>query len=164
MWRSYCSVHREDAHSERSYDFRPETASGRAVKEPTDERIVAMRDKLRTEEGKALYGRRNHTVEPVFGVIKAAMGFRGFSLRGKENVSGEWTLVCLAYNLRRLHGLMGGGKPGTKGSRSGSLARTPFPIVPVGAWIDKIVHSAPRSLRRLLAEPDGNLALTPTGS
>jgi len=92
----YCSVHREDAHNERNYDFRPETASKRAVKEPTDDRLVAMRDKLRTEEGKALYGRRNHTVEPVFGIIKAAMGFRGFSLRGKENVSGEWTLVCLA--------------------------------------------------------------------
>ena len=36
-------------------------------------------------------------------IIKAAMGFRGFSLRGKEKVSGEWTLVCLAYNLKRLH-------------------------------------------------------------
>ena len=99
----YCSVHREDAHNERHYDFRPGSASERSVKEPADERLVAMRDKLRTEEGKALYGRRNYTVEPVFGIIKAAMGFRGFSLRGKEKVSGEWTLVCLAYNLRRLH-------------------------------------------------------------
>jgi hypothetical protein len=99
----YCSVHREDAHNERHYDFRPGSASERAVKEPADERLVAMRDKLRTEKGKALYGRRNYTVEPVFGIIKAAMGFRGFSLRGKEKVSGEWTLVCLAYNLRRLH-------------------------------------------------------------
>ena len=85
----YCSVHREDAHNERHYDFRPEKASGREVKEPTDERLVAMRDKLRTEEGKVLYGRRNHTVEPVFGIIKAVMGFRGFSLRSKEKVSGE---------------------------------------------------------------------------
>jgi hypothetical protein len=89
----YCSVHREDAHNERHYDFRPEKESKREVKEPTDERLVVMRDKLRTEEGKALYGRRNHTVEPVFGIIKAAMGFRGFSLRGKEKVSSEWTLV-----------------------------------------------------------------------
>ena len=88
----YCSVHREDAHNERHYDFRPEKVSGRVVKEPTDERLVAMRDKLRTEEGKALYGRRNHTVEPVFGIIKAAMGFRGFSLRGKEKAAanGRW--------------------------------------------------------------------------
>jgi hypothetical protein len=59
----YCSVHREDAHNERHYDFRPETQSGRAVKEPADERLVVMRDKLRSEEGKALYGRRNHTVD-----------------------------------------------------------------------------------------------------
>jgi hypothetical protein len=42
----YCSVHREDAHNERSYDFRPEKASRRAVKEPPDERLVAMRNKL----------------------------------------------------------------------------------------------------------------------
>ncbi len=42
-----------------------------------------MRDKLRTEKGKALYGRRNHTAQPVFGIIKAAMGFRGFSLRAQ---------------------------------------------------------------------------------
>ena len=68
---------------------------------------MARRDKLRTEEGQALDGRCNHTVEPVFGIIKAAMGFRGFSLRGKEKVSGEWTLVCLAYNLKRLHGMAG---------------------------------------------------------
>jgi hypothetical protein len=52
-----------------------------------------MREKLRTEEGKALYRKRFQTVEPVFGIIKEAMGFRGFSLRGKEKVSGEWTLM-----------------------------------------------------------------------
>jgi hypothetical protein len=51
-------VHREDAHNERHYDFRPGRMSGRAVKEPADERLVAMRDKLRTGEGEALYGRR----------------------------------------------------------------------------------------------------------
>jgi hypothetical protein len=51
----YCSVQREDAHNERHYDFRPGSASMRAVKEPADERLVAMRDKLRTEKGKALY-------------------------------------------------------------------------------------------------------------
>jgi hypothetical protein len=55
------------------------------VREPTDERLVARRDKLRTEEGQALDGRRNHTVEPVFGIIKAALGFHGFSLRDKES-------------------------------------------------------------------------------
>ncbi len=48
-----------------------------------------MRDKLRSKTGKPLYGRRYHTVEPVVGTIKEAMGFRGFSLGGKEKVSSE---------------------------------------------------------------------------
>jgi len=62
-----------------------------------------MAYKLRTALGKAIYRRRKYTVEPVIGIIKEAMGFRQFSLRGQENVTGEWCLVCLAYNLRRLH-------------------------------------------------------------
>ena len=62
-----------------------------------------MAHKLRTTAGKALYRLRKSTVEPVFGIIKEAMGFRQFSLRGQKNVTGEWCLVCLAYNLRRLH-------------------------------------------------------------
>jgi transposase len=66
-----------------------------------------MAHKLRTATGKALYRLRKCTVEPVIGIIKEAMGFRQFSLRGQENVTGEWCLVCLAYNLRRLHVLQG---------------------------------------------------------
>jgi hypothetical protein len=160
----YCSVHREDAHNERHYDFRPQKTSGRAVKEPSDGRLVAMRDKLRTEEGKALYGRRNHTVEPVFGIIKAAMGFRGFSLRGKEKVSGEWTLVCLAYNLRRLHGMMGGAKDGAGRPESGSMGSNPSPILPVDKWLGRIIHTIFRQLHRLTTESTAKLVLTPTGS
>ena len=64
-----------------------------------------MREKLRTEEGKALYAKRNNTVETAFSIIKAVMGFRGFMLRGLEKVRGEWSLVCLSYNLKRLHQL-----------------------------------------------------------
>jgi hypothetical protein len=64
-----------------------------------------MREKLRSEEGKARYAKRNHTVETAFGIIKEVMGFRGFMLRGLEKVKGEWTLVCLSYNLKRLHRL-----------------------------------------------------------
>ncbi len=67
-----------------------------------------MAYKLRTALGKALYRLRKCTVEPVFGIIKEAMGFRQFSLRGQENVTGEWCLVCLSYNLRRLHVLQVG--------------------------------------------------------
>lgn len=64
-----------------------------------------MRYRLKTSTGKALYGLRQQTVEPVFGIIKQATGFRQFLLRGTAKVSTEWTLVCLAYNLRRLYTL-----------------------------------------------------------
>jgi hypothetical protein len=62
-----------------------------------------MAYKLRTALGKAIYGRRKCTIEPVIGQIKEVLGFRQFSLRGLINVTGEWCLVCLAMNLRRLH-------------------------------------------------------------
>lgn len=62
-----------------------------------------MAHKLRTEVGKAIYRLRKSTVEPVIGIIKEVLGFRQFSLRGLAAVRGEWTLVCLAYNLKRLH-------------------------------------------------------------
>lgn len=64
-----------------------------------------MRYRLRTKAGRALYRLRQQTVEPVFGIIKEAIGFRRFTLRGMAGVDLEWTLVCLAYNLRRLHRL-----------------------------------------------------------
>jgi transposase len=64
-----------------------------------------MRHRLRMTAGKALYKLRQQTVEPVFGIIKAVLGFRQFRLRGRAKVSLEWTLVCLAYNLKRLHRL-----------------------------------------------------------
>ena len=50
---------------------------------------------------------RQQTVEPVFGIIKYVLGFRQFLLRGYENVQGEWQLVCLSYNVKRLHRLIG---------------------------------------------------------
>lgn len=65
-----------------------------------------MKYRLSTKEGKRLYGLRKQTVEPVFGIIKQAMGFRQFLLRGVANVSTEWTLVCLAFNFRRLFNLI----------------------------------------------------------
>jgi transposase len=67
-----------------------------------------MAYKLRTDIGKALYRLRKSTVEPVIGIIKEVLGFRQFSLRGLFAASGEWTLVCLAYNLKRLHTLQVG--------------------------------------------------------
>jgi transposase len=62
----------------------------------------AMRQKLRTEAGRAAYKMRKAIVEPVFGQIKEQRGFRGFSLRGKENVSREWQMVCAVSNLLKL--------------------------------------------------------------
>lgn len=74
---------------------------------PADDasRTEKMAYKLRTRIGDALYRLRKATVEPVIGIIKEVMGFRQFSLRGLLAVGGEWTLVCLAYNLKRLHTL-----------------------------------------------------------
>ena len=64
--------------------------------------LEAMKHRLKTQKGKALYALRKQTVEPVFGSIKSVMGFRQFLLRGLENVQNEWTLVCLAWNLKRM--------------------------------------------------------------
>lgn len=66
-----------------------------------------MRHKLDTEEGRKLYGLRKSTVEPVFGIIKQATGLRQFLLRGLDQVRGEWNLMCLGYNLRRMHTIKG---------------------------------------------------------
>lgn len=67
-----------------------------------------MAYKLATEIGQAIYRLRKCTVEPVIGIIKEIMGFRQFSLRGLKKVTGEWCLVCLAFNLKRMHVLMVG--------------------------------------------------------
>ena len=64
--------------------------------------MQAMTHRLKTQAGRAAYALRKQTVEPVFGIIKSVMGFRQFSLRGKRLVSGEWNLVCLAWNVKRM--------------------------------------------------------------
>jgi len=70
-----------------------------------------MAHRLKTPEGKALYKQRKQTVEPVFGVIKEVLGFRRFSMRGKEKAETEWNLVCLSYNLKKIFKLMGACAP-----------------------------------------------------
>jgi len=62
----------------------------------------AMAHRLKTQAGREAYALRKQTVEPVFGIIKSVMGFRQFSLRGLRKVSGEWSLVCLAWNVKRM--------------------------------------------------------------
>jgi transposase len=88
----------------RPYDFRPppEPKTARRITEPWR---IAMKAKLETEDGKELYKKRKQTVEPVFGIIKSAIGFPRFRLRGLQKVATEWTLIALAYNCRRIQRL-----------------------------------------------------------
>jgi transposase len=65
-----------------------------------------MAYKLQTDIGQAIYGLRKCTVEPVIGIIKEILGFRQFSLRGLFKAAGEWNLVCIGFNLKRLHTLL----------------------------------------------------------
>jgi len=74
----------------------------------TDDPVEKMAWYLKTKEGKARYAKRKSTVEPVFGIIKQVLGFRQFSLRGLDAVKGEWKLVAIAFNLKRMHVLAAG--------------------------------------------------------
>jgi transposase len=67
--------------------------------------LAAMAHRLATPEGKKLYARRKHTPEPVFGIIKSVLGFRQFLLRGPDKVRGEWSLVTMAWNMKRIFAL-----------------------------------------------------------
>jgi transposase len=67
--------------------------------------VEAMDHRLATVEGRAIYAQRKSTVEPVFGIIKSVLGFRQFHVRGLGAASGEWTLVTMAWNLKRLFNL-----------------------------------------------------------
>ena len=69
-------------------------------------KVERMKRKLQTQVGKAVYAARKCVVEPVFGQIKQARGFRQFLLRGKEKVKGEWALLCLTHNVLRLYAAM----------------------------------------------------------
>lgn len=88
----------------RPYDFRPppELKARRRITEPWR---IAMKAKMETGHAKALYKKRKQSVETVFGIIKSAMGFRRFHLRGLQKAATEWTLIALAYNCRRTHRL-----------------------------------------------------------
>lgn len=99
----YVSVGAEDGNNHRRYDYRP--PKEKPPPAVTDPRLVAMKEKLKTEEGRKLYAKRKQTVEPVFGIIKSVLGFRQFFLRGLEKVELEWNLVTLAYNVKRLYAL-----------------------------------------------------------
>ena len=74
-----------------------------------------MHYRMKTAAGRAKYKLRQQTVEPIFGIIKSVLGFRQFSLRGLQKVELEWGLVCLAYNLKRLHRMSAGRKMAARG-------------------------------------------------
>ncbi len=74
-----------------------------APEDPTP--VEAMAHRLKTPEGKKLYAKRKCMPEPVFGIIKSVLGFRQFLLRGLENVRGEWSLVTMAWNIKRMFAL-----------------------------------------------------------
>jgi hypothetical protein len=67
--------------------------------------VEAMAWRMRTPQGKELYALRKQTPEPVFGIIKSVMGFRQFLLRGIERVRGEWSLVTMSWNIKRMYAL-----------------------------------------------------------
>jgi transposase len=95
-----------EAHERRRYDLREQKQRRENPRQHKAPVLVAMDQKLRTPEGHTRYLRRQASVEPIFGIIKRVLGFRQFSLRGLKKVTLEWNLVCVAYNLKRLHKLM----------------------------------------------------------
>ena len=72
---------------------------------PNATAVQAMQHRLQTQEGKAVYAKRKAPVETVFGIVKEVLGFRQFLLRGLDSVQAEWSLVCIGWNLKRMHAL-----------------------------------------------------------
>ncbi len=91
-----------DAYVAMGREGKAERAAAKRKKAPA---TAAMREKMRTPEGRQRYRKRKHIAESPFGWIKSILGFRGFSLRGLDKVRAEWFLVCTATNLRRMASL-----------------------------------------------------------
>jgi hypothetical protein len=98
----YIATGREPHHRSWQAYFKEQQAPLPAEATPKEK----MAYKLQTAIGQAIYGLRKCTVEPVIGIIKEVIGFRQFSLRGLLKAEGEWNLVCIGYNLKRLHTLL----------------------------------------------------------
>jgi transposase len=96
---AYIATGREPHHLSWEAFFAEQPTPPAAAASPQEQ----MAYKLKTEIGRAIYRLRKCTVEPVIGIIKEVLGFRQFSLRGLRAATGEWCLVCLAFNLKRLH-------------------------------------------------------------
>jgi hypothetical protein len=101
----YMATGRQKHNQPREGAASPETPADAAkTKKKTAETLAKekMTEKVKSEKGRALYARRKVIVEPVFGQIKEARGFRQFSVRGLEKVNGEWRMVCLTHNLLKV--------------------------------------------------------------
>ena len=103
-----CESRNVDAYIAVGREKHNKTVKQRNQKNPPRSFSPLRRDmwrRVKSDFGKEYYRMRMCTVEPVFGIIKHVMGFRQFSLRGKVKAAGEWDLVCLSYNLKRLYQL-----------------------------------------------------------
>ena len=96
------SVHAQVKEVRRKHDFRPQSTKEKERRAIRSEFVLEMKEKMEREESREKYKLRKQTVEPVFGTTKKWMGFTQFLLRGHEKVNGEWQLVALAYNFKRL--------------------------------------------------------------
>lgn len=103
----YVSPGAEAAQQGRRYEFRPRERRSEKPRRVIAPWLRRMRTKLQSKKGRAVYRLRKQTVEPVFEIIKHVLGFRQFLLRGMRKVEGEWPLVTLAYNFKRLWTLQG---------------------------------------------------------
>jgi hypothetical protein len=92
------SMKRESHHIALLERFAPD-----ALAPQIDDPVAKMAHRLGTRKGRALYGLRKQTVEPVFGIIKRVMGWSQMSMRGLDKARGEWSLVTMAWNIKRLH-------------------------------------------------------------
>ena len=121
------------AYQRRRYDLREEKKRRETPRQHRAPVLIAMEQKLSSPEGHKRYLRRQASIEPVFGIIKRVLGFRQFSLRGLQKLALEWNLVCIAYNLKRLHRLIGQAKSKPNAPKS------PCPPLSLGAlFIEKL--------------------------
>ena len=129
---------RAEAFQRRPYDLRSEEKRSENPRPRQAPVLVAMEQKMRTPEGRCRYSRRQASVEPVIGIIKKVLGFEQFLLRGLQKVSLEWNLVCVAYNLKRLHKLLQALKPKPKARK----VHKPTQSIYVGALFTSFFNQA----------------------
>ena len=92
------ALKRQEHHEPLMQRFAPDASAP-----DTTDPITQMAHRLSTQAGRSLYGLRKQTVEPVFGIIKRVMGWRQMSMRGLAKAQGEWSLVTMAWNIKRMH-------------------------------------------------------------